>query len=73
MKTKIMAHMVAYYPSQKGSVDFAKALIDGGASYLEVQFPFSDPTLMDFSFRKHQAGLYRRGLPLTEVLNWSKR
>jgi len=44
MKTRIMSHMVSHYPNFKGSLEFAMALVDGGASYLEVQFPFSDPT-----------------------------
>ncbi|MGQ9616404.1 MAG: tryptophan synthase subunit alpha [Spirochaetota bacterium] len=40
----IMAHLVAYFPDRNGSIETALALMDGGASYLEVQFPFSDPT-----------------------------
>jgi tryptophan synthase alpha chain len=39
-----MAHLVAYYPDRESSLEVARALIDGGASYLEFQFPFSDPT-----------------------------
>ena len=42
--TPIMAHMVAGFPTRELSFDTARGLIDGGASYLEVQFPFSDPT-----------------------------
>jgi tryptophan synthase alpha chain len=44
MSCSIMSHMVAFYPNRKKSLDVARALIDGGSSYLEVQFPFSDPT-----------------------------
>ncbi|UCB46793.1 MAG: tryptophan synthase subunit alpha [Spirochaetota bacterium] len=44
MKNRIMAHMVAFYPSREKSLETARALIDGGCTYLEVQFPFSDPT-----------------------------
>jgi tryptophan synthase alpha chain len=40
----IMAHMVAFYPGRGASLETARALADGGARYLEVQFPFSDPT-----------------------------
>jgi len=40
----IMAHMVAFFPDRSGCLETARALIDGGARYLEVQFPFSDPT-----------------------------
>jgi len=45
MPESLMAHMVAYYPDRKGSLEVARALADGGASYLEVQFPFSDPSV----------------------------
>ncbi len=44
MKTKLMAHMIAGYPDLETSVAVAKALAAGGADYLEVQFPYSDPT-----------------------------
>lgn len=41
---KLMSHMVAGYPDIDVSLDVARALIDGGSTYLEVQFPFSDPS-----------------------------
>jgi len=44
MPARIMAHLVSYYPDADNSRDIARGLIHGGASYLEVQFPFSDPT-----------------------------
>ncbi|MBN1798299.1 MAG: tryptophan synthase subunit alpha [Spirochaetales bacterium] len=44
MADKIMAHLVAYYPDREASLGIAKALIQGGAGFLEIQFPFSDPT-----------------------------
>ena len=44
MSHSIMAHMVAFYPDRGASLETARALSDGGARYLEVQFPFSDPT-----------------------------
>ncbi|MCC8180846.1 MAG: tryptophan synthase subunit alpha [Planctomycetes bacterium] len=40
----LMAHMIAGYPNMDASMNIAKALAAGGADYLEVQFPFSDPT-----------------------------
>jgi tryptophan synthase alpha chain len=39
-----MTHMVAFYPDRRLSLDVARALVDGGATYLEIQFPFSDPS-----------------------------
>jgi tryptophan synthase alpha chain len=42
--SRIMAHLVAGYPDRNASLEAARGLIDGGCSYLELQFPFSDPT-----------------------------
>ncbi len=44
MPNRIMAHLVAHYPDEESSLEIARGLADGGAAYLEVQFPFSDPT-----------------------------
>ena len=41
---RIMAHMVAFYPDRETSRGVARGLLDGGCAYLEIQFPFSDPT-----------------------------
>jgi tryptophan synthase alpha chain len=40
----IMAHMVVGYPDLERSRVVARGLARGGAAYLELQFPFSDPT-----------------------------
>ncbi len=45
MAESLMTHMVAYYPNRERSLKVAKAFLDGGARYLEIQFPFSDPSL----------------------------
>ncbi len=36
--------MVAFYPDRELSMEVSRALVQGGCSLLEVQFPFSDPT-----------------------------
>lgn len=41
---RIMAHMVAWYPDRATSLEVAQGLADGGCAYIELQFPFSDPT-----------------------------
>lgn len=43
-KALLMTHMVAFYPDRAASLRVARGLMDGGCAYLEVQFPFSDPT-----------------------------
>jgi tryptophan synthase alpha chain len=42
--SRIMAHMVAWYPDQARSMEVARGLSEGGCAYIELQFPFSDPT-----------------------------
>jgi tryptophan synthase alpha chain len=42
--SRVMAHMVAFYPDRAHSLEVARGLADGGCAYLELQFPFSDPT-----------------------------
>jgi tryptophan synthase alpha chain len=42
--TKLMAHMIAGYPSILESEKIGRALAEGGADYMEVQFPFTDPS-----------------------------
>jgi tryptophan synthase alpha chain len=38
-----MTHIVAGYPSLKESTDIAKTMATTGTSFIEIQFPFSDP------------------------------
>jgi len=40
----LMTHMIPFFPDYPSSVEVARGMIDGGTTYLEVQFPFSDPT-----------------------------
>lgn len=44
MSAPLMAHLVASFPDWQASLEVGKGLLDGGAAFLEVQFPFSDPT-----------------------------
>ncbi|HOV37727.1 MAG TPA: tryptophan synthase subunit alpha [Spirochaetales bacterium] len=41
---RLMCHLVAGYPDLALSLRAAEGMVSGGATYLEVQFPFSDPT-----------------------------
>ncbi len=42
-KNRVMTHLVAGYPTMDKSEEAALAMVRGGASFLEIQFPFSDP------------------------------
>lgn len=44
MLARLMTHLVAGYPSNEASFRAAMGMVEGGAAYLEVQFPFSDPS-----------------------------
>jgi len=39
----LMAHMIPCYPNRAASFQVAQGILEGGAAYLEIQFPFSDP------------------------------
>lgn len=41
---QVMAHMIPWFPTAAASERVARAMIEGGAHCLEVQFPYSDPT-----------------------------
>jgi tryptophan synthase alpha chain len=38
-----MTHMIAFYPNAETTFEAAMGLVEGGATHIEVQFPFSDP------------------------------
>jgi tryptophan synthase alpha chain len=44
MSVDIVAHFIAGYPDAQGSLEVARGLAEGGAAYLEMQIPFSDPS-----------------------------
>lgn len=44
MAERLMAHLVAGFPTDHSALHAALGMVGGGASYLEVQFPFSDPS-----------------------------
>lgn len=56
-----MTHMVSFYPDRISSLETAKALIDGGCSYLEIQFPFSEPTADGIFIQNACAQAIRQG------------
>lgn len=43
-KINLMSHLVAGYPTDEIAFLAARALVQGGASILEIQLPFSDPS-----------------------------
>ena len=43
MRSQILAHLVAGYPSIAETVPIAKAFAAGGVGAIELQLPYSDP------------------------------
>ncbi len=66
MSRTIMAHMIPYYPTYDAGVRVAQALIDGGAAYLEVQFPYSDPTADGPAIQAACAGALQQGFRVAQ-------
>ena len=42
-KTTLMTHVIAGYPNFDISYQLIRTMVDTGVSYIEIQFPFSDP------------------------------
>ncbi len=63
---RIMAHMVAWYPDCDRSLEVARGLLEGGCSYLEVQFPFSDPSADGPDIQRACAEALRSGFTVSE-------
>jgi tryptophan synthase alpha chain len=66
MADRIMTHLVAFYPDRDRSLEVARALTDGGAAYLEVQFPFSEPTADGPVIQRACAQALERGFSVDE-------
>lgn len=64
--SRIMAHMVASFPDRASSLDVARALFDGGCAYLELQFPFSDPTADGPDIQQACASALAAGFTVTD-------
>ncbi|AEE17049.1 tryptophan synthase subunit alpha [Treponema brennaborense] len=57
----LMAHLVAGYPTDDAAFEAARALVRGGASILEIQLPFSDPSADGPAIQSTCASVLRRG------------
>lgn len=62
----VMAHLVAGYPSTSTAFAAAKGLAEGGVSYFEIQFPFSDPSADGKAIQSACAEVLSRGYRVEE-------
>ncbi|SEQ64455.1 tryptophan synthase, alpha chain [Treponema bryantii] len=69
-KIKLMSHLVAGYPTDELAFTAARALVDGGASILEVQLPFSDPSADGPAIQGACTEVLKRGYKTEDGLNF---
>ncbi|MCX7656271.1 MAG: tryptophan synthase subunit alpha [Treponemataceae bacterium] len=67
---RLMAHLVAGFPDASGCQAAAEGLIEGGASYLEIQIPFSDPSADGPVIQNACATALAKGYSVTEALDF---
>ena len=65
-KITVMAHLVAGFPTTELARAAAQGLAEGGVSYFEVQFPFSDPSADGKAIQSACAEVLSRGYSLAE-------
>jgi len=66
----LMAHLVAGYPDASGCRAAARGLVEGGATYLEVQIPFSDPSADGPAIRVACSLALERGCSVADSLTF---
>jgi tryptophan synthase alpha chain len=72
-KIKLMSHLVAGYPTDQIALHAARALVAGGASILEVQLPFSDPSADGPDIQKACTEVLRNGYRTADGLAFIKK
>jgi tryptophan synthase alpha chain len=68
MSFRVMSHLVCHFPDREGCLETARALADGGSSYLELQFPFSDPVADGPAIQEACARALAEGFTVAEGL-----
>lgn len=64
----LMTHVVLGYPSLKESMEIVLAMADGGASFIELQIPFSDPMADGPTIMKANEAALEQGVTPTDCL-----
>jgi len=70
-KASIMAHCVAYFPDEERSMAAARGLIRGGAEFIEVQLPFSDPMADGPAIQSACQSALESGFTVDKGLQWT--
>jgi tryptophan synthase alpha chain len=72
-KITVMAHLVAGYPSPELAFEAARGLAEGGVSYFEIQFPFSDPSADGTAIQTACASVLASGFSLDDGFKFVAR
>ncbi len=72
-KIGLMAHLVAGFPTLEASTAIARALKEGGADILEVQFPFSDPSADGIPIQQACGEALAKGIRVNDGFNLVKQ
>ena len=72
-RPRLMAHMIPWFPDLERSFTVARALLDAGVGYLEVQFPYSDPTADGPVIQKACADALRAGFRVAAGFDYLER
>lgn len=72
-KIGFMGHVIAGYPDIDSSYQAALGICEGGADFLEVQFPFSDPTADGPSIEGACYEALNKGFKITNGFNLVKK
>jgi tryptophan synthase alpha chain len=70
---KLMTHIVAGYPTMEESERIAMAMFEAGASFIEVQMPFSDPIADGSTIMKANEIALENGMTTSKCLDLIKR
>lgn len=70
---QLMAHLVAGYPDAAGAAAVAQGLAEGGASFFEVQIPFSDPSADGPAIRDACAYSLQQGYTVNDSLKFAAK
>lgn len=70
---KVMAHLVAGYPTDEIAFAAARGLADGGVAYFEVQIPFSDPGADGPAIQTASSEVLSRGYRVSDAIAFVER
>jgi len=72
-KIGFMGHVVAGYPDLETSYEAAMGISEGGADFLEIQFPFSDPFADGPTIENASVVSLKNGIKISDCFNLAEK